>query len=184
MASSSGSGAGETGDGRAGGGSPAPTPPATPAAPAPEPVHPPQAATAADAPAPPPVPTASSSNEDRTMVADKYQEIRQIGTGAYGTVYFARDRGNLERVVALKKIRITLTEDGVPVSAIREISLLKQLERFEHPNIVRDNRWADSGGHGDSQWTPRRLNTHIINFSAVVLDGSGVSFCSGGDLHL
>lgn len=58
-------------------------------------------------------------------------------SGAYGTVYFARDRGNLERVVALKKIRITLTEDGVPVSAIREISLLKQLERFEHPNIVR-----------------------------------------------
>ncbi|XP_050687563.1 cyclin-dependent kinase 6-like isoform X1 [Eriocheir sinensis] len=130
MASSSGSGSGETGGGRAGGGSPAPTPPA---APAPEPLQPPAAATAAAAATGPPV----SPLDDRTRVTDKYQEIRIIGNGAYGTVYYARDRGNQERVVALKKIRITLTEDGVPVSAVREISLLKQLERFEHPNIVR-----------------------------------------------
>ncbi|XP_045138091.1 cyclin-dependent kinase 4-like [Portunus trituberculatus] len=131
MASSSGSGPGETGGGQAGGDSPASTPPA---ALAPEPLHPPTAATAAAAAATgPPV----SPLDDRVRVTDKYQEIRVIGNGAYGTVYFAKDRGNQERVVALKKIRITLTEDGVPVSAVREISLLKQLERFEHPNIVR-----------------------------------------------
>lgn len=57
--------------------------------------------------------------------------------GAYGTVYCARDLNNPDRVVALKKIRITLNEDGVPGNAVREIALLKQLERFEHPNIVR-----------------------------------------------
>nr|XP_027221833.1 uncharacterized protein LOC113813955 [Penaeus vannamei] len=56
---------------------------------------------------------------------------------SYGTVYCARDRNNPDRVVALKKIRITLNEDGVPGNAVREIALLKQLERFEHPNIVR-----------------------------------------------
>lgn len=40
-------------------------------------------------------------------------------------------------IVALKKMRFTLTEDGVPMAILREISLLKQLEKFDHPNIVR-----------------------------------------------
>ena len=52
-------------------------------------------------------------------------------------MYLGRDRANEGRLVALKKIRITLTDDGVPVNALREIALLKQLEKFEHPNIVR-----------------------------------------------
>ena len=57
-------------------------------------------------------------------------------SGAYGTVYRARDKLN-DTIVALKKMRFTLTEDGVPMAILREISLLKQLEKFEHPNIVR-----------------------------------------------
>ncbi len=40
--------------------------------------------------------------------------------------------------VAIKKIRIqTSAEEGMPMSTIREIAMLKQLENFEHPNIVR-----------------------------------------------
>ena len=56
--------------------------------------------------------------------------------GAYGTVYRARDK-TTDSIVALKKMRFTLTEDGVPMAILREISLLKQLEKFDHPNIVR-----------------------------------------------
>ena len=56
--------------------------------------------------------------------------------GAYGTVYRARDKST-DTVVALKKMRFSLTEDGVPMTILREISLLKQLEKFDHPNIVR-----------------------------------------------
>jgi hypothetical protein len=40
-------------------------------------------------------------------------------------------------MVALKKVRVPLTEEGVPMSTLREISLLKQMEKYEHPNIVR-----------------------------------------------
>ena len=34
-------------------------------------------------------------------------------------------------------MKLALTEDGVPMSVLREISLLKQLGKANHPNIVR-----------------------------------------------
>lgn len=64
-----------------------------------------------------------------------YEELSYIGNGAYGTVYKAKDLGN-GQVVALKKVRVPLTEDGLPTSTLREIATLKQLEKFEHPHIV------------------------------------------------
>ena len=72
-----------------------------------------------------------------------YEEVALIGNGAYGTVYKARDLEN-GRFVALKKIRIpsNAEELGMPMSAMREIATLKQLDNFEHPNIV---RWAATG---------------------------------------
>ncbi len=57
--------------------------------------------------------------------------VRQLGT--YGVVYKARDI-NTNRVVALKKIRLEAEDEGVPSTAIREISLLKELK---DDNVVR-----------------------------------------------
>ena len=57
-------------------------------------------------------------------------------SGAYGTVYKARDTLS-DKIVAIKKVKLALTEDGVPMSVLREISLLKQLGKSNHPNIVR-----------------------------------------------
>ena len=57
--------------------------------------------------------------------------------GAYGTVYKAKDLSNNGHVVALKKVRVPLTDDGVPMSTLREIALLRQLDQYEHPYIVR-----------------------------------------------
>ncbi|XP_072391706.1 cyclin-dependent kinase 4 isoform X2 [Diabrotica undecimpunctata] len=72
------------------------------------------------------------------MSADEpsYEPLNRIGRGAYGTVYKARDRktGNL---VALKRVCVHLTEDGISLNTLREISLLRQVNSFDHPNIVR-----------------------------------------------
>ena len=55
------------------------------------------------------------------------------GTGTYGVVYKARDVST-NQIVALKKIRLEAEDEGVPSTAIREISLLKELK---DDNIVR-----------------------------------------------
>lgn len=54
-------------------------------------------------------------------------------SGTYGVVYKARDTSN-NQIVALKKIRLEAEDEGVPSTAIREISLLKELK---DDNIVK-----------------------------------------------
>lgn len=67
------------------------------------------------------------------MKKDKYEKTEKIGEGTYGVVYKAIDKKTNE-VVALKKIRLLAEEEGIPSTAIREISLLKELI---HVNIVK-----------------------------------------------
>ncbi|KAJ3146920.1 cyclin-dependent serine/threonine protein kinase [Geranomyces variabilis] len=64
---------------------------------------------------------------------DKYQKIEKLGEGTYGIVYKAQNKDTGD-IVALKRIRLDNEEEGVPCTAIREISLLKELK---HLNIVR-----------------------------------------------
>jgi len=59
--------------------------------------------------------------------------MEKIGEGTYGVVYKAKDRVTGE-IIALKRIRLEAEDEGIPSTAIREISLLKELQ---HPNIVR-----------------------------------------------
>lgn len=63
----------------------------------------------------------------------KYSKLEKLGEGTYGVVYKARDKTTGE-IVALKKIRLELEEEGVPSTSIREICVLKELK---HPNIVK-----------------------------------------------
>ena len=73
---------------------------------------------------------------------EKFEKLEKVGEGTYGVVYKARgkpptltplDTTNNE-IYALKKIRLESEDEGIPSTAIREISLLKELQ---HPNIVR-----------------------------------------------
>ncbi|KAG8753136.1 negative regulator of the PHO system [Serendipita sp. 396] len=61
-----------------------------------------------------------------------YDKLEKLGEGTYATVYKGRSRTNNE-IVALKEIHLD-PEEGTPSTAIREISLMKELR---HPNIVR-----------------------------------------------
>ena len=59
--------------------------------------------------------------------------IKYTIVGTYGVVYKAKDIHS-GQIVALKKIRLEAQDEGVPSTAIREISLLKELK---DDNIVR-----------------------------------------------
>ncbi|KAJ1961754.1 kinase subunit of RNA polymerase II carboxy-terminal domain kinase I [Dipsacomyces acuminosporus] len=61
-----------------------------------------------------------------------YVKISMVGEGTYGKVYKARNR-ETGQVVALKRMRIDMDREGFPITAMREIRLLKQLK---HPNIT------------------------------------------------
>jgi serine/threonine protein kinase len=63
----------------------------------------------------------------------EYEREAKLGEGTYGVVYKARKIASQE-VVAMKQIRLDHEEEGVPSTAIREISLLKELT---HPNVVK-----------------------------------------------
>ncbi|VDO93891.1 unnamed protein product [Soboliphyme baturini] len=62
---------------------------------------------------------------------ESYQKLEKLGEGTYATVYKGRSRLT-EKLVALKEIRLE-QEEGAPCTAIREVSLLKDLR---HANVV------------------------------------------------
>ncbi|XP_070800479.1 cyclin-dependent kinase 13 isoform X2 [Pituophis catenifer annectens] len=63
---------------------------------------------------------------------DKFDTIGIIGEGTYGQVYKARDKDTGE-MVALKKVRLDNEKEGFPITAIREIKILRQLN---HQSII------------------------------------------------
>lgn len=62
---------------------------------------------------------------------DNYEKLEKIGEGTYGKVYKARDR-TTGKIVALKKTRLEMEEEGVPSTTLREISLLQMLSESNH----------------------------------------------------
>ena len=64
---------------------------------------------------------------------NRYKKLERIGKGTFGIVYKAQDiiTGN---IVAVKKIILNESDQGIPAIAIREISILRELN---HPNIER-----------------------------------------------
>jgi cyclin-dependent kinase len=73
-----------------------------------------------------------STLHSETRIDDQYEILGYIGQGTYANVYRARDREG--RIYALKTIKLEAEDEGIPSTAIREISLLKELK---HPNVVK-----------------------------------------------
>ena len=71
---------------------------------------------------------------DQAALGSAYIIESMIGEGTYGVVFKAKSR-QTEAHVAIKKLRLDGHTEGVPATAIREITLLQDLNN--HPNIVR-----------------------------------------------
>lgn len=67
-----------------------------------------------------------------SAITDRYDIITAIGKGTYGEVHKCRDRITNE-ILAVKRINILNRKDGFPLSALREMNLLRKLH---HDNIV------------------------------------------------
>jgi len=61
-----------------------------------------------------------------------YKKLEKLGEGTYGVVYKACNTETGE-FVAIKKIKLDHSDEGLPATTLREISMLKQLT---HPCIV------------------------------------------------
>lgn len=68
----------------------------------------------------------------------RYELLSEVGEGAYGKVYKAREVEGEQRLLAVKKLKVrgSTSSTGVPTVMIREVSLLMKMRLFNHPNIV------------------------------------------------
>lgn len=73
---------------------------------------------------------------------DCFEKIEQIGEGTYGQVYMAKEKATGE-IVALKKVRMDNEKEGFPITAIREIKILKKLQ---HENVIKLKEIVTSKG--------------------------------------
>jgi serine/threonine protein kinase len=73
----------------------------------------------------------SLSNDVEKRLAN-FLKVKKIGEGTYGEVYESIDTSKNQRV-ALKKLRIENKDEGIPITALREMCILKNLK---HENIV------------------------------------------------
>src|SRR5205809_3643251 len=68
----------------------------------------------------------------RAALAGRYEIGREIGQGAFATVYLANDSRH-ERQVALKVLNV---DQGSDIGEVRFVREIRMLARLQHPNIL------------------------------------------------
>lgn len=83
----------------------------------------------------------ASDSEEVFSGSERFEILGDLGGGAYGTVYKARDWSKQGQIVALKKMYIKEDPDiGIPPFVMREVANLKRLSEppdGREPYIVR-----------------------------------------------
>lgn len=98
---------------------------------------------------------------------DAYEKKYQVGEGTYGSVFVASDRSTNE-IVAMKRINTEQEENGFPITALREVKLLKGLT---HPNMVTLKEIVCSKEQGTGGALPKNV---FMVFEYLEYDLTGV----------
>jgi cyclin-dependent kinase 2 len=81
---------------------------------------------------------------NQKLYQKKFEKISKIGEGSYGSVYKVILKEEIEKkdeektVMALKKFDRKFFREGMDFTALREITILKELS---HKNIVKVNKY-------------------------------------------
>ncbi|RMZ86151.1 hypothetical protein DV737_g202, partial [Chaetothyriales sp. CBS 132003] len=103
----------------------------------------------------------------------EYEYICKLGEGTFGEVSKARSKST-GQVVALKKILMHNEKDGFPITALREIKLLKQLD---HVNILKLTEMAVERPKNASKRTSMFMVTPYMDHDlAGLLENPSVRF--------
>jgi len=120
-------------------------------------------------------------------VFNHFHILEKLGEGAYGKVYRAIHRDTGE-VYALKKLPIQYEDEGVPATAIREVSLLKECR---HPNVIQLHTvYSDAAAmYLVFEYLDMDLRQYIRSFGAITDTQqlrnaalqcfSGIAYCHG-----
>ncbi|EAQ86534.1 hypothetical protein CHGG_07787 [Chaetomium globosum CBS 148.51] len=90
-----------------------------------------------------------------------YEVLGKLGEGTFGEVHRARSK-KTGALVALKKIIMHNEKDGFPITALREIKLLKLLS---HVNVLRLEEMAVEHPARSSKFTSRLLDNPSVHFT-------------------
>lgn len=82
-----------------------------------------------------------------SALVKNYEVLGKLGEGTFGEVHRARSL-KTGRIVALKKILMHNEKDGFPITALREIKLLKMLS---HPNVLKLEEMAVERTKGEGR---------------------------------
>lgn len=97
-----------------------------------------------------------------------FAEKTVIGEGTFGKVFKARIKDGDSTQFALKMIKMDIDKEGFPITALREIKLLKQLS---HPNIVNLVEIVTSQGSQSSRTTSRGQVYLVFEYAEHDLQG-------------
>lgn len=84
---------------------------------------------------PPSLPTITSTNShlsNNLSIRNSYAKLQKVGEGTYASVFLAKHIPT-GRKVAIKKIKVVSSKDGMDVTAIREVKFLRE---FNHCNVI------------------------------------------------
>ena len=70
--------------------------------------------------------------QGKSNLKSRIQKLEKLGEGSYGKVYRVFDRQR-NQIFAMKKIKLSADDEGIPSTTLREITLLRETE---HENIV------------------------------------------------